>query len=79
MGTSRKRFLGSLLTTAGKAAAPKERDDATSATSALAAAQGVWGVRVHDVGASLDAVKVAARQNQARQARLAALNAAAAL
>ncbi|MGO4383666.1 dihydropteroate synthase [Specibacter sp. RAF43] len=79
VGTSRKRFLGSLLTTAGKAAAPKERDDATSATSALAAAQGVWGVRVHDVGASLDAVKVAARQNQARQARLAALNAAAAL
>ncbi|MDO5752924.1 dihydropteroate synthase [Arthrobacter sp.] len=61
VGTSRKRFLGSLLTSAGKAAAPKERDDATSATTALIAAQGVWGVRVHDVGASLDAAKVAAR------------------
>ena len=61
VGTSRKRFLGSLLTSAGKAAAPKERDDATSATTALAAAQGIWGVRVHDVGASLDAAKVAAR------------------
>ncbi|GAA4662439.1 dihydropteroate synthase [Arthrobacter cryoconiti] len=61
VGTSRKRFLGSLLTSAGKAAAPKERDDATSATTALAAAQGVWGVRVHDVDASLDATKVASR------------------
>lgn len=77
VGTSRKRFLGSLLTSAGKAAAPKERDDATSATTALAAAQGIWGVRVHDVGASLDAAKVAARQLQGkrnRAARLAAAN-----
>lgn len=76
VGTSRKRFLGSLLTTAGKAAAPKERDDATSATTALAAAQGIWGVRVHDVGASVDAAKVAARQllgQQNRVARLAAV------
>ncbi|MCQ9162575.1 dihydropteroate synthase [Arthrobacter sp. STN4] len=75
VGTSRKRFLGSLLTTAGKAAAPKERDDATSATTALAAAQGIWGVRVHDVGASLDAAKVAARMltgKRNREARLAA-------
>jgi dihydropteroate synthase len=60
VGASRKRFLGSLLTTAGKAAAPKERDEATLAVSALAAANGAWGVRVHDAGASLDAVKVAA-------------------
>ena len=61
VGTSRKRFLGTLLTSAGKAAAPKERDDATSATTALVGLQGIWGVRVHDVGASLDAAKVAAR------------------
>jgi dihydropteroate synthase len=75
VGTSRKRFLGSLLTSAGKAAAPKERDDATSATTALAGAQGMWGVRVHDVGASLDAAKVAARLlagRRARESRLAA-------
>jgi dihydropteroate synthase len=80
VGTSRKRFLGSLLTTAGKAAAPKERDDATSATTALAAAQGVWGVRVHDVGASLDAAKVAARLlvgGRNREARLAGQSGAA--
>lgn len=69
VGTSRKRFLGSLLTSAGKAAAPKERDDATSATTALAAAQGVWGVRVHDVGASVDASKVAARLNVGKRTR----------
>ncbi len=74
VGTSRKRFLGSLLTTSGKAAAPKERDDATSATTVFAAAQGIWGVRVHDVGASVDAAKVAARLMEGkrnREARLA--------
>ncbi|MHA7269411.1 dihydropteroate synthase [Arthrobacter sp. HLT1-20] len=76
LGTSRKRFLGSLLTSAGKAAAPKERDDATSATTALAAAQGVWGVRVHDVGASLDAAKVAARLMAGKRSRAARLEAA---
>ena len=60
IGASRKRFLGSLLTTAGKAAPPAERDNATLATTALAASQGVWAVRVHDVAANVDAVKVAA-------------------
>lgn len=60
VGASRKRFLGSLLTTAGKAALPAERDNATAAVSALAASSGVWAVRVHDVPSSLDAVKVAA-------------------
>lgn len=59
VAASRKRFLGSLLSEAGKAAAPAERDDATVAISALSAANGAWGVRVHDAGASLDAVKVA--------------------
>lgn len=60
IGASRKRFLGTLLTTAGKAAAPGERGNASLAVSALAAAQGVWCVRVHDVASNLDAVKVAA-------------------
>ncbi len=63
VGTSRKRFLGTLLTTSGKAAPPEERDHATLATTALAAAAGVWGVRVHDVDANLDAVKVASAWN----------------
>ncbi|SDI18781.1 dihydropteroate synthase [Arthrobacter subterraneus] len=60
IGASRKRFLGTLLTTAGKAAAPGERGNASVAVSALAAAQGAWCVRVHDVASNLDAVKVAA-------------------
>lgn len=58
---SRKRFLGTLLTVSGKSAAPEERDDATAAITAISAYRGAWAVRVHDVGPSLDAVKVAAR------------------
>ncbi len=61
IGASRKRFLGSLLSGAdGAPRAPDGREDATAAISALAAAAGAWGVRVHEVGASLDAVTVAA-------------------
>ncbi|WP_394940543.1 dihydropteroate synthase [Psychromicrobium sp. YIM B11713] len=67
VGTSRKRFLGSLLSTAGKAAAPAERDHATVATTALAAAKGAWGVRVHEVTGNLHAAKVAARMTLAHQ------------
>lgn len=61
VAASRKRFLGTLLTVSGKSAAPEERDGATAAISAIAAYRGAWAVRVHDVGPSLDAVKVAAR------------------
>ncbi len=60
IGASRKRFLGSLLADAdGVERAPAERDEATAAISALAAAGGAWGVRVHDVARSRDAVAVA--------------------
>ena len=61
VGASRKRFLGDLL--AGVDGAPRPpggRDVATAAVSCLAAHCGAWGVRVHDVGATLDAVRVAA-------------------
>ena len=61
VGASRKRFLGSLL--AGSDGAPRRcdgRDTATAAISALAALAGAWGVRVHDVAASRDAIAVAA-------------------
>ena len=61
VAASRKRFLGSLLTVAGKAAPPAERDAATAAVTAISAVRGAWAVRVHDVGPNLDAVKVAAR------------------
>jgi dihydropteroate synthase len=46
VGTSRKRFLSSLLEAD---AGPKQRDRATAVTSALAAEAGAWAVRVHDV------------------------------
>lgn len=66
IGASRKRFLGTLLTVAGKSAAPEERDAATAAITAISAFRGAWAVRVHDVGPSLDAVKVASRLASAR-------------
>ena len=61
VGASRKTFLGRLL--AGPDAEPlppERRDAATLATTVLAAGAGAWGVRVHDVAASVDAVKVVA-------------------
>jgi dihydropteroate synthase len=61
VGASRKRFLGRLLSEKdGTPRPPDGREVATAAISALAAAAGAWGVRVHEVGASLDAVTVAA-------------------
>ena len=60
VAASRKRFLGRVL--AGDAAAPppaRERDAATAAVTAIAAREGAWAVRVHEVRASSDAVRVA--------------------
>ncbi|MGE2717988.1 dihydropteroate synthase [Mycolicibacterium litorale] len=59
VGASRKRFLGALLADAyGAARPPDGRETATAVISALAAQHGAWGVRVHDVRASVDALKV---------------------
>ena len=59
VGASRKRFLGSLLAGPDGAIRPPDgRETATAVVSALAALHGAWGVRVHDVRASVDAVKV---------------------
>ena len=60
VGASRKRFLGGLLADADGDRPPAGREVATAAVSALAAAGGAWGVRVHDVAANRDAVLVAA-------------------
>ncbi|MGW5645894.1 dihydropteroate synthase [Saccharopolyspora sp. NPDC003752] len=61
VGASRKRFLGRLLADAdGKPRPPAGRETATAVVSALAADRGAWGVRVHDVLQSLDAVAVTA-------------------
>lgn len=68
IGASRKRFLGSLLADEAGPRPPDGRETATATISALAALHGAWGVRVHDVRASLDAIAVAdAWQNAARQ------------
>lgn len=60
VGASRKRFLGTLLAAKdGTPRPPDGREEATAAITALVAASGAWGVRVHDVTRSLDAVAVA--------------------
>ncbi|WP_435833829.1 dihydropteroate synthase [Streptomyces bacillaris] len=60
VAASRKRFLGHVLAGPGATPPPaRERDAATAAVSALAARAGAWAVRVHEVGATADAVRVA--------------------
>ncbi|MDT0476928.1 dihydropteroate synthase [Streptomyces sp. DSM 41014] len=69
VAASRKRFLGHVL--AGPQGAPppaRERDAATAAVSALAARAGAWAVRVHEVRATADAVRVARAVEGARHA-----------
>ena len=58
VGTSRKRFLAETLDESGGEATEQRRDLATAVTSVLAAQTGVWGVRVHDVAATRDALAV---------------------
>ena len=72
VGASRKRFIGAALQDRGcGASAPGERDAATAAVSALAAAAGAACVRVHDVRSSLHAVCMAAAWNGGRAIRAA--------
>jgi dihydropteroate synthase len=66
VGASRKRFLGTLLAGPdGVVRPPDGRETATAVLSALAALHGAWGVRVHDVRASVDALKVVDAWTQA--------------
>ena len=61
VGSSRKSFLGRLLAAADGTPRPAaEREDATTALTMMAALGGAWGVRVHKVRPSVDAIKVAA-------------------
>ncbi|MGH3386493.1 MAG: dihydropteroate synthase [Nocardioidaceae bacterium] len=61
LAASRKRFLGRLLGDADNTRDPSSLDAASAAVSTLAAAAGVWCVRVHVVPAVVDAVRVVAR------------------
>ncbi|WP_203337140.1 dihydropteroate synthase [Nocardioides limicola] len=58
-GASRKSFLGVLLAADGQPRPVDEREDATTALTALLARRGTWCVRVHRVRPSADAVAVA--------------------
>ncbi len=67
VGASRKSYLGALLAGADGAPRPTEgREAATIAVNLLAAQAGAWGVRVHDVQASIDAFAVLAATRAAR-------------
>ena len=58
-GASRKSYLGKLLSAPDGTPRPiSERDAATIATSVLAVAAGAWGVRVHEVRGTADALAV---------------------
>ena len=61
VAASRKSFLGDLLRDGDDPRPVEQREDATTAVTALAAAAGAWGVRVHEVRPAHDAVRVAAR------------------
>jgi len=67
VGASRKSFLGALLSDAEGGPRPvDDREAAGAAVTVLLAQQGVWGIRVHDVRASRDALKVWARLEEER-------------
>ncbi|WP_227589916.1 dihydropteroate synthase [Demequina pelophila] len=83
VGGSRKRFLGAAIARATSASSPDgttasslveapgpdDREAATIALTALAAAAGAWGVRVHEARGSADAVRVASAWNNAAHAQ----------
>lgn len=70
VGASRKRFLGALLADEGGEPRPPDgRETATAVVSALAGWHQVWGVRVHDVRASVDALAVVGAWRTAAEQR----------
>jgi len=60
VGASRKSFLGRLLASGGAPRPVGDREHANTALTVLLAQQGVWGLRVHDVRAARDALRVVA-------------------
>jgi dihydropteroate synthase len=68
VGASRKSFLGTLLAAAdGTPRAVDDREDATTALSVVLAQAGVWGLRVHDVRSTRDALRVLDALGTARE------------
>ena len=68
VGASRKTFLGRLLADSGGTVRPvDQREHAHTALTVLLAQRGVWGLRVHDVRAARDALRVLERLDQGEQ------------
>lgn len=67
VGASRKSFLGSLLDDGAGARPVYDREHANVAVTTLLASTGVWGLRVHDVRASMDALRVVARMRPGQE------------
>lgn len=68
VGASRKSFLGRLLADADGTPRPVDgREDATTALSVLLAREGVWGLRVHAVRSTRDALMVLDALETARE------------
>lgn len=70
MGASRKRFLASVLDQADPASVSNPRRDvATAVLTALLLQRKLWGIRVHNVEATSDAIKVVEALKQSESAR----------
>lgn len=68
VGASRKSFLGRLLAGPDGVPAPVDRrEHATVATGVLAAVMGAWGVRVHEVAPTVEAMKVVGAWSEAAE------------
>jgi dihydropteroate synthase len=69
VGASRKGFLGELLSGADAGRRPvDEREYAGTTLTVLLTMRGVWGLRVHDVRAHRDTLRVLARMQAGTQA-----------
>ena len=71
VGASRKRMIAEALLPAhdaGLPVAPEDRDLATSVVSALSALAGAWGVRVHDVPSTVQALAIASAWHSGAEA-----------
>jgi dihydropteroate synthase len=68
VGASRKSFLGTLLAAPDGTSRPvDDREAATTALSVVLAREGVWGLRVHDVRSTRDALRVLQALDTARE------------
>jgi len=70
VGASRKRFLASVLNEEDPASVSNPRRDvATAVLTALLLQRKLWGIRVHNVEATSDAIKVVAALKESESAR----------